>query len=339
MRVRMSWTRVETGDPISPFVQKASTSSGALSFDMMGGRRILLFFFSSSTDPAVKDVLQKLSRYADVLNRKHCLFLGVTLDPADTEILKSRSDLRSVCFIYDADRTCHRTFGIAENTPPAWIELDPMMHIVKTRLHQPGLEQILLPELLQKAMSPQQTMPVPVLMLEHILEPEFCNNLILYHLTHNPQPSPILTSDASGNPIRTVAPDFKRRLDTPLRDRQIVTDLQNRIIRRVVPQIFRAFRFKATQMDRMLVSSYDATDSGFFDAHRDNTVPSSAHRQFAVSLTLNDGYTGGELTFPEFGPQTFKAPAGGAIVFSCALLHAVQPVTSGRRYACLPFVY
>ncbi|WP_083541286.1 2OG-Fe(II) oxygenase [Gluconobacter roseus] len=92
-------------------------------------------------------------------------------------------------------------------------------------------------------------------------------------------------------------------------------------------------------MDRMLVSSYDATDSGFFDAHRDNTVPSSAHRQFAVSLNLNEGYEGGELVFPEFGQQTFKAPAGGAVVFSCTLLHAVQPVTAGRRYACLPFVY
>ncbi|WP_374195568.1 2OG-Fe(II) oxygenase [Gluconobacter sp. P1D12_c] len=89
----------------------------------------------------------------------------------------------------------------------------------------------------------------------------------------------------------------------------------------------------------MLISSYDATDKGFFDAHRDNTVPSSAHRQFAVSLTLNDDYAGGELIFPEFGPQTFRPNAGGAVIFSCALLHAVQPVTSGRRYACLPFVY
>jgi len=30
---------------------------------------------------------------------------------------------------------------------------------------------------------------------------------------------------------------------------------------------------------------------------------------------------------------------GGALVFSCSLLHAVTPMTRGRRYACLPFVY
>ncbi|MBS1103207.1 2OG-Fe(II) oxygenase [Gluconobacter sp. Dm-62] len=335
----MSWTTVETGDPIPPFVQKASTSSGALSFDMTGGRRTLLLFFPSSTDPAINDVLQQLSRYADVLNRKDCLFLGVTLDAADAEHLKTRSGLKSVCFLYDSDRTCHDAFGIAKNAPPGWIELDPMMHVLNTHLHSPGLEQLLFPALLQKATASQRDRPVPVLMLDHVLEPAFCETLIQYHLSHNPQPSPILTSDAAGHPIRTIAPSFKRRLDTPLRDRQIVTDLQNRIIRRVVPEIFRAFRFQATQMDRMLVSSYDATDSGFFDAHRDNTVPSSAHRQFAVSLNLNEGYDGGELIFPEFGQQTFKAPAGGAIVFSCALLHAVQPVTAGRRYACLPFVY
>ncbi|KXV47841.1 hypothetical protein AD945_09130 [Gluconobacter albidus] len=335
----MSWTTAETGDPIPPFVQKASTSSGALSFDMMGGRRILLFFFASSTNPAVKSVLQRLSHHPDVLNRRDCLFLGVTLDRTDTDVLKNRSDLRSVCFLYDTDRICHRTFGIAENAPPGWIELDPMMHVVHTQLHRPGLEETLFATLLQKATTPQRSMPAPVLMLDHVLEPAFCQDLIRYHDTHNPQPSPILTSNAAGHPVRTVALDFKRRRDTPLRDRGIVTALQNRIIRRVVPEIFRAFRFTATQMDRMLVSSYDATDKGFFDAHRDNTVPSSAHRQFAVSLTLNDDYMGGELIFPEFGPQTFRPNAGGAVVFSCALLHAVQPVTSGRRYACLPFVY
>jgi hypothetical protein len=45
------------------------------------------------------------------------------------------------------------------------------------------------------------------------------------------------------------------------------------------------------------------------------------------------------LSFPEFGPQQFKAPAGGAVVFSCSLLHSVSVVTQGQRYAYLPFFY
>jgi hypothetical protein len=31
--------------------------------------------------------------------------------------------------------------------------------------------------------------------------------------------------------------------------------------------------------------------------------------------------------------------SGGAVVFSCSLLHAVSRVTRGRRYAFLPFLY
>ena len=33
------------------------------------------------------------------------------------------------------------------------------------------------------------------------------------------------------------------------------------------------------------------------------------------------------------------APPGWAVVFPCAILHAVRRVTRGARYAYLPFVY
>jgi predicted 2-oxoglutarate/Fe(II)-dependent dioxygenase YbiX len=46
-----------------------------------------------------------------------------------------------------------------------------------------------------------------------------------------------------------------------------------------------------------------------------------------------------EVSVPECGPRSFKAPTGGAVVFSCSLLHAVSKVTRGRRYAFLPFLY
>ena len=37
-------------------------------------------------------------------------------------------------------------------------------------------------------------------------------------------------------------------------------------------------------------------------------------------------------------PKTCTDPAS-TIVFSCSLLHEATPVTSGRRYAFLPFLY
>ena len=35
----------------------------------------------------------------------------------------------------------------------------------------------------------------------------------------------------------------------------------------------------------------------------------------------------------------WRPPAGGAVVFSCGMLHEVTPITRGRRYAFLPFLY
>ena len=65
-----------------------------------------------------------------------------------------------------------------------------------------------------------------------------------------------------------------------------------------------------------------------------------AHRRFAVSVNLNTGeFEGGNLCFPEFGRATYCPPVGGAIVFSCSLLHEATPVTSGQRFVFLPFLY
>jgi predicted 2-oxoglutarate/Fe(II)-dependent dioxygenase YbiX len=92
-------------------------------------------------------------------------------------------------------------------------------------------------------------------------------------------------------------------------------------------------------MERYLVGCYTADDGGHFRPHRDNTTKGTAHRRFAVTINLNSDFEGGELSFPEYGPRSFKPPPGGAVVFSCSLLHTVSKVTRGKRYAFLPFLY
>jgi predicted 2-oxoglutarate/Fe(II)-dependent dioxygenase YbiX len=104
--------------------------------------------------------------------------------------------------------------------------------------------------------------------------------------------------------------------------------------------IERAFMWRPTRMERYLIACYDSASGGFFKPHRDNSTHGTAHRRFAVTINLNAGeYEGGDLRFPEFGTQTYRAPTGGAVVFSCALLHEATPVTRGERYAFLPFLY
>jgi predicted 2-oxoglutarate/Fe(II)-dependent dioxygenase YbiX len=116
--------------------------------------------------------------------------------------------------------------------------------------------------------------------------------------------------------------------------------VQARIHRRLVPQVQRAFQFKATRIERHIICCYDAGTGGYFRPHTDNSTLGTAHRRFAVSIGLNaEEYEGGDLRFPEFGPRTYRPTTGGAIVFSCSLLHEALPVTRGRRFAVLPFLY
>ena len=90
--------------------------------------------------------------------------------------------------------------------------------------------------------------------------------------------------------------------------------------------------------DRLLLARYDET-GGYFRRHRDNSAPSVAFRQFALSLNLNDDYMGGHLLFPEYNDRRYRPPAGAGVIFSCSLLHEAAPVTRGRRYCALTFLH
>ena len=92
-------------------------------------------------------------------------------------------------------------------------------------------------------------------------------------------------------------------------------------------------------MDRYMVSIYDSAIGGYFSRHRDNSNFAARHRRFAASINLNGGYEGCDLIFPEFGRRIYRAPVGGAIVFSCGALYEVTPITRDKRYAFVPFFY
>jgi hypothetical protein len=69
---------------------------------------------------------------------------------------------------------------------------------------------------------------------------------------------------------------------------------------------------------------------GRFGPRRHDAGISVAHRRFAVSINLN-ALEGGEISFPEYGPRSFSALPGTAIVFSASILHRVSRVKRGRR--------
>ena len=142
-----------------------------------------------------------------------------------------------------------------------------------------------------------------------------------------------------GKTVLVVDSNHKMRRDWEIQDtglRDVIAGLVNRHL--ILP-VQRAFQFRATRMERYIVACYEA-GAGHFRPHRDNTTSGTAHRRFAVTINLNAGdYEGGNLRFPEYGQRTYRAPTGGAIVFSCSMLHEATPVTRGKRYAFLPFLY
>lgn len=180
----------------------------------------------------------------------------------------------------------------------------------------------------------------PVLVVPEVLEPAFRHDLVLYHARTGGQHTGVMRALPDGRTALVDDPGYKRRRDVLIADEALRAGLRDRITRRLVPEIRKAFQFQATRIERYLLGCYDADDRGFFRAHRDNTTPATAHRRFAVTINLNTGeYEGGRLRFPEFGRRLYDVGAGGAIVFSCSLLHEVTPVTQGRRFCCLPFLY
>ncbi|MBV8392698.1 MAG: 2OG-Fe(II) oxygenase [Alphaproteobacteria bacterium] len=175
----------------------------------------------------------------------------------------------------------------------------------------------------------------PVLLIDRVADEALCRALIDYWSGHAKIANSI---DAAGGNV--VAADLKRRQDVQVDDPVLFARLQNALMRRVAPLIAQAFHTPIAVMEAPLIGCYDTASGGWFRRHRDNTTPMTANRQYAVSLNLNGGdeYDGGEVRFAEFGRELYRPAKGGALVFSCSLLHEVVPVTRGRRIGLFTFL-
>ena len=176
----------------------------------------------------------------------------------------------------------------------------------------------------------------PVLMIPDLIEPDLRRRLIAYWDAGDKMVDAV-TREAG----RVVASrGAKKRTDVEIRDPDLEAMVRDRIRGRVVPEMHKAFNFTVAQYQRFQIGCYDAALGGRFARHRDNRNRHSAHRQFAISVNLNVGdYEGGQLVFPEYGRQLYEPEAGGAVVFSCSVLHEALAVISGRRFGLFSFFF
>jgi predicted 2-oxoglutarate/Fe(II)-dependent dioxygenase YbiX len=178
----------------------------------------------------------------------------------------------------------------------------------------------------------------PLLVVPDVLSPHQCATLVEVWEKEGHRETGVEAS-TSGRRAEQISTAMKRRTDHIVTEPQRSREIAAVVGRRVMPEIARAFAYRATRFEGFKIVCYEAAERGFFAAHRDNLSPSTAHRRFALTLNLSDEYEGGQLRFPEYGSDLYRPPAGAALLFSCSLLHEVRHVTAGRRFVLLSFLF
>ncbi|HYD38842.1 MAG TPA: 2OG-Fe(II) oxygenase [Allosphingosinicella sp.] len=327
------------GEALPWFRASAIGGSDNYVFDTVAGRYVLMLFFGRASDPGAAAALACVERHRPLFDDVRACFFGITSDPEDSSAGRVGQRLPGIRFFLDPAGGLARLFG-ADSAEGAerrhWLLVDPMLRAVAAFPLAEGEAAV---AALGKAM---RHMPLPdwapVLMVPNILEPALCARLVEHHRETGGEPSGFMR-EIGGKTTLVTDPHHKMRRDREITDEALCAVLRDRVRSRLVAMVKRAFQFEPTRMERYIIGSYSA-GAGHFRPHRDNTTRGTAHRRFAVTINLNAGdYEGGDLRFPEFGGRTYRAPTGGAVVFSCSLLHEATPVTRGTRYAFLPFLY
>lgn len=328
------------GDPV-PWFSAPLLGAGDFNLQVAAGRWIVLSFLGSPADPKAKQELAQLLHDTQPFHEERIVFYGVlTARPADPSYYIGLNTF-AISFIVDYDGAVTRAFGASDR--PRTVVLDPMLRAVAdipwdhAGGHAKTVRRVLasLPAVDDSAGVP---LIAPALIVPRVLDFELCDFLIQFYDKLGGKDSGFLF-DANGQTSTVVDYRMKRRNDLSVLVPDLRDTIRAQIVRRLLPPIERFFQYSATRMDRYIVACYDSAVGGHFYRHRDNVNAGAQHRRFAVTINLNKDYDGCDLVFPEFGSRSYRAPHGGAIVFSCGALHQVTPVTRGRRYAFLAFLY
>lgn len=336
------------GDPAPWFVAQASNLE-EFHFSSAGGRYIVLCFFGTTQVEIGRALWRAFFERAAIYDDRHASLFGVSVDPDDERSGRVVARLPGVRLFWDYDRAISRLFGAVDQTDrrryrPIVYVLDAALRVLRADTVgdplQAAMETVEFVRALPPLPKPEPaSAQAPALILPGVFERDFCRALIAGYESGRSEESGFMR-EVDGKTALVFDHAHKRRFDWIIDDARLRDGARARIHRRAAPEMRRVFQFAATRIERDIVACYDAALGGYFRPHRDNTTKGTAHRRFAITINLNaEGYDGGDLVFPEYGQRRFRAPTGGAVIFSCSLLHEALAVTRGKRYAYLPFLY
>jgi predicted 2-oxoglutarate/Fe(II)-dependent dioxygenase YbiX len=331
---------VRLGDP-APWFSAPTIAGGSADLHVSGGRWVAISFLGDLASARAEAECRSLIGCIEGMTEDHLVAYAVlTVPPADP-VAVIGSAPATLRYVADYDGAVTRLYGAMET--PRSVLLDPMLRVVAIiPWDHPAGHAAILQQMVKSLPSIDDSAGVstmaPALIVPRVFDFDLCDFLVRLYDKMGGDDSGFLL-DVEGKTRTIVNYRLKRRRDLPIVVPELRDRIRDQLVRRLLPAVERYFQFAATRMDRYMVSCYDAAEGGHFFRHRDNVNVGAQHRRFAVSINLNRDYDGCDLLFPEFGRRTYRAPVGGAVVFSCGALHEVTPIARGRRYAFLPFLY
>lgn len=325
------------GDRTPNFVLPDATGQYRMFYERTRGRPVVLVLDPGPAAPASAPAMAALDAAAGAFDAAGLDVIVVTLGPArDGPFLTLADPQRAIT------RGLRQATGLTLEQAPATLLLDANQRVVAATDDPAAMAPAaILAVYAARPPAPAASLrpaTAPVLVMPDLIDRAMCRALIGLWETQGHDEGTVgsVVGDAEENRVYHA---MKKRRDHRIMDRGLNQTLQRLIGRRVAPELEKAFQFTGFAFDRFLVVCYDSARGDYFRPHRDNLAPSCADRRFAMTLNLNsDSYDGGELTFPEYGPDGYKPGPGGAVIFSCSLIHEARPVTRGVRFALLTFL-
>jgi hypothetical protein len=320
---------LETGD-IAPGFKLAATSGETIdpASDLVAGKPLLLLFRAGDDLPQGLEALVAAVKAAE---GRAVLATGLG-ETATLEGMESAAD---------ADGAARSLFGAAGQT--RLVLIAPNRHIAYIGADA-AAAQTALARIAASRGAVAMTSHPPVLITPDVLSRADCQRLInIFAMQGQTFVEPGHGTLPPGNAdYKQRIPEYGRkdRIDHWIRQPETNAFIDDRLNRRLIPEIQKCFQYKITRREAYRIGCYEGERGGELHGHRDNTKPMVAHRRFACSINLNtEQFEGGELRYPEFGNQLYRPETGAAITFSCSLLHEPLHVTKGRRFVLLAFLY
>jgi hypothetical protein len=204
-----------------------------------------------------------------------------------------------------------RTAALFPFTGVACFVLDGNQRIVAARGPAPGQADWALAMLKAQPSEPPHRLSAmaPILLLPGALDAEDCRQLL----------DRMPAGDAAGGSAPLGEPALAERIGKVL-------------LRRIGPEVEKAFSFDDFVFDSFMLGWENAIPSAGADRRREVVDPAVEGRSFSLILDLADGaYEGGDILFPEYGPHSYRPGTGGALVYAGTMLRELRPVSSGRR--------